>query len=328
VTYALGVLAAIVLGTSFVLQQGAAQQAPDADFLRFQLLVDLLHKPRWLAGIGTMILGQLLSAWVEGHIILALSAPLLATNLLVALSLAWPLSGQPIAVSEIIGALVLLTGAIALSVAQSVSSAHLVVGSPRYWPYCGAAVAIAVAALAAAGRGRSGNTRATLAGAGAGLVFGTQDALTRLVVDAAGGLHQLAALLTNWPVYALVMVGGTGLWLMQNAFSAAPLHVSRPPITAVEPVCAMVLGIVVFREKVPVSPAMIALQVAGLVALVTGVVLVARAPALASLHHAPPTSGRRDDPRAPARVSRQRSREDGPGSNRQGYRSSGREGKS
>lgn len=285
--YALGVLAAILLGTSFVLQQGAAQQVPATDFLRLRLLADLLRKPRWLAGIGTMILGQLLSAWVEGHIILALSAPLLATNLLVALSLAWPLSGEPIAASEVVGAVVLLAGVIALSVAQSLPSEYLIVGSPRYWPYCGAVLAVAAAGLAAAGSQQAGEARATLVGTAAGLAFGTQDALTRLVVQTAGGADHLAALLQTWPVYALVGVGATGLWLMQNAFSAAPLHVSLPPMTAVEPVCASALGIVVFRERVPVSAAMIALQAAGIVALVSGVVLVARAPALASLHHAP-----------------------------------------
>lgn len=285
--YALGVLAAILLGVSFVLQQGAAQQVPATDFFRFRLVADLLRKPRWLAGIGTLILGQLLSAWVEGHIILALSAPLLATNLLIALSLAWPLSGQPLALSEVVGAGVLIAGVVALSVAQGASSEYIIIGSPRYWPYCLAAAAAAVAALATAGWRKPGGSRATLVGAGAGLVFGTQDALTRLVVETAGSAHHLTALLTTWSSYLLVGVGATGLWLMQNAFGAAPLHVCLPPMTAVEPVWASALGILVFREKVPVSPGMIALQAAGVLALVTGVVLVARAPALASLHHPP-----------------------------------------
>lgn len=48
----------------------------------------------------------------------------------------------------------------------------------------------------------------------------------------------------------------------------------------------MVLGIIVFREKVPVSAGMIALQSAGIVALIAGVVMVSRAPALASFHQA------------------------------------------
>lgn len=285
--YALGVLAAILLGVSFVLQQGAARQLPATDFFRLRLVADLLRKPRWIAGMGIMILGQLLAAWVEGHIVLALSAPLLSTNLLVALSLAWPLSGQPIALSEIVGAGVLIAGVVALSVAQAASSAYVIIGSPRNWPYCLAAVAVAVAALATAGWRKPGGGRATLVGVGAGLVFGTQDALTRLVVETASGAPHLTALLTTWPPYCLVAVGAAGLWLMQNAFGAAPLHVCLPPMTAVEPVLASALGILVFREKVPVSPAMIALQAAGVLALVTGVVLVARAPALASLHHPP-----------------------------------------
>lgn len=243
-----------------------------------------MRSPRWLAGIAAMIAGQLLAAWVEGHLVLALSAPLLATNLLVALSLAWPLSGQPIALSEVIGAVVLVAGVIALAVAQSVPSRYDVVGSPGYWPYCGAAVAVMAAGFSVLGWRRSGQARATFVGVGAGLVFGTQDALTRVVVQAMGGAHGPAPLLASWPLYSLVAVGAAALWLMQNAFSAAPLHVSLPPMTALEPTWAMVLGIIVFREKVPVSPAMIALQAAGLAALVGGVLLVARAPALASLH--------------------------------------------
>ena len=284
VEYVLGVMAAVLLGTSFVLQQGAAQRVPSAEFLRLRLVADLLRQPRWLAGIGTMICGLLLSAWVIGHIILAVSEPLLATNLLVALSLAWPLSGQRLKASEIVGALVLMAGVIALALAQSVSSDHDTIGSPRYWPYCGAAVVALAAGLAVAALRRPGRVRAVLAGTGAGLAFGVQDALTRRTVDALGGLHQIAAVLASWPVYGLVTASLAGLWLMQNAFSAAPLHLSLPAITAAEPVCGMVLGIIVFREKVPVSPGMLALQAGGLAALVAGVVTVARAPALASIH--------------------------------------------
>jgi drug/metabolite transporter (DMT)-like permease len=226
--YALGLVAAALLGTSFVLQQGAAQRVPAADFLRLRLVADLLRQPRWLAGIGTMICGQLLSGWVIGHIILAVSEPLLATNLPVALSLAWPLSGQRLKASEITGAFVLLAGVIALAVAQSVASDQDTIGSPRYWPYCGAIVAVLAAGLALAGRRRPGPVRAALAGTGAGLAFGVQDALTRRTVDALGGLHQIAALLASWPVYSLVAASVAGLWLMQNAFSAAPLHASLP----------------------------------------------------------------------------------------------------
>ena len=99
----------------------------------------------------------------------------------------------------------------------------------------------------------------------------------------------MTVLLTSWPAYSLVAVGIVALWLMQSAFNSAPLHASLPGITAAEPVSGIVLGVVAFREKVPASPLLIALQVAGLIALVAGVILVARSPVLASLrqYHGP-----------------------------------------
>ena len=101
------------------------------------------------------------------------------------------------------------------------------------------------------------------------------------------------------------MASLAGLWLMQNAFSAAPLHLSLPAITAAEPVCGMVLGIIVFREKVPVSPGMIALQAGGLAALVAGVVTVARGPALASIHAVRHREHRAGDASARAVINRE-----------------------
>jgi hypothetical protein len=70
---------------------------------------------------------------------------------------------------------------------------------------------------------------------------------------------------------------------MESAFNAAPLRASLPAITAGEPVCGIVLGIVVFGDPMHVSPALIALQAGGFAALVLGVILVARAPALTTL---------------------------------------------
>jgi drug/metabolite transporter (DMT)-like permease len=289
VWYFIGLVAAVLLGAGFVLQQDAAQRVPQSDFLRLQLVADLLRQPRWLAGLGIMIAGQLLGALVIGHLVLALSEPLLATNLLFALIIAGRVSGQPARLRELIGAVILLAGVSALSVARAVTSVQDSVGSPAYWPYVGAAIGAIAACLAIAGRRRQGELRALLTGIAAGLVLGIQDALTRISVRSLGSLHQVAVLLTSWPAYSLVAVGIIALWLMQSAFNSAPLHASLPGITAAEPVSGIVLGVVAFREKVPASPLLIALQVAGLMALVAGVILVARSPVLASLrqYHGP-----------------------------------------
>ena len=281
--YFIGAIAAVLLGAGFVLQQDAAQRVPQSDFLRARLVADLLRQRRWLAGLGFMIAGMLLSAWVIGHLVLALSEPLLATNLLVALVIAGRVSGQKPQAQELVGAVILLAGVSALSVARSVTSVQDSVGSPAYWPYAGAAIAAAAACFAIAGRRRQGDLRGLLTGTAAGLVLGIQDAITRVTVRDLDSVHDVILLLTSWPAYSLVAVGVIALWLMQSAFSSAPLHASLPGVTAAEPVSGIVLGVVAFRENVPASPLLIAVQVAGLIMLVVGVILVARAPALSGL---------------------------------------------
>src|ERR1039458_6133129 len=92
-----------------------------------------------------------------------------------------------------------------------------------------------------------------------------------------------AALLTRWPAYSLIASTLAGLWLMQSAFNVAPLHTSLPGITAAEPVAGIVLGIVVFGDRIRVSPDLL-LEASGLIALLIGVILVARSPALSRRH--------------------------------------------
>ena len=85
--YGLTLLAALLIGTGFVLQQHAAQGEPASRFLSLRLITDLLRQPRWLAGIGCMIGGQILAAWSIGNLSLAFVEPLLTTNLVFALVL-------------------------------------------------------------------------------------------------------------------------------------------------------------------------------------------------------------------------------------------------
>ena len=62
VDYATTLVAAVLLGIGFVLQQYAARQEPESRFLSPRILTDLLRKPRWLVGIACMVAGQLLAA--------------------------------------------------------------------------------------------------------------------------------------------------------------------------------------------------------------------------------------------------------------------------
>ncbi len=292
VDYATTLVAAVLLGFGFVLQQYSAEQEPESRFLSPRILTDLLGKPRWLFGIACMVVGYLLAAWSIGHLELTLVEPLLTTYLIWALVLAVPMSRQAVKFTEVAGALILIGGVTLLSVTRSTTPVGLSFGSFSHW-YAAAILAGIAFAAVRAGHHKSGHTRATLTGLGAGLVFGIQDALTRQTLEILqGNSYSLTILFTSWPVYALAGAGIVGIWLMQNAFSAAPLRASLPAIAAGEPVAGMALGIVVFGDRVQMSTGMLAMEAGGIAALIIGVVAVARASAFSGLHRVTRATGR------------------------------------
>jgi drug/metabolite transporter (DMT)-like permease len=275
------VVAAMLAGFGFVLQQHAAEQVRSDEFLHLGLIAKLVHNRRWLGGLAALVAGDVIGAWTLGHLDLSVTEPLLTTSLIFALILAVPLSGQALRRTEIVGAVLLTAGVAALSATRSVRSPSESFGSVSHWPAAALIAAVAVI-LVQLGRHRSGVWRAALTGTASGLVFGIADALTRSSVLILDG-HHPAYLLSTWPGYATVAASVAGLWLMQNAFNAAPLHASLPAVTAAEPAAGIVLGVVVFGDVIHISPWLLALQAAGIAAMVAGVILVARAPVFRDL---------------------------------------------
>jgi drug/metabolite transporter (DMT)-like permease len=302
--YGLTLLAAALIGTGFVLQQQTAQAEPASRFLSLRLITDLLRQRRWLAGIGAMIAGQILAAWSIGNLSLAFVEPLLTTNLVFALVLAVPIAKASLRLTEILGAVVLCTGVALLSASRSAKAIGLSFGSITHWPAAAVIAAIAFAAVYQ-GRRHPGRGRAMLTGTGAGLVFGIQDALTRQTLELLSK-HGIGSLFTHWAPYALVGAGAVGIWLMQSAFNSGPLPESLPAIAAGEPLVGILLGVLVFGDRIQITPGELALQACGIVALIVGVIIVGRAPALSQLRTwSPPSLPHITGPR-PARPGRAR----------------------
>ncbi len=293
---AVTVIAAMLLGVGFVLQQHAASKLP-TQYLHLRLIAELLHQRIFVAGVVIMVIGQGLSAWGLGHLSLTVSEPLLATNLIFALLLAAPISGEIPRRTELAGAVLLCAGVGVLSASRSVRALSESFGSFSHWPAAGIIAGVA-AALVVAGRNGPASLRATLTGAGSGLLLGISDALTRRSVEIIDG-HGLATLLTTWPGYAVIGTAAIGLWLVESAFAAGPLHASLPAITGAEPLAGMTLGVLVFGDIVHVTPWLLALQAAGLAAMVGGVILVARAPVFRKLHLRPTAAAEGTDSQAP-----------------------------
>jgi drug/metabolite transporter (DMT)-like permease len=285
ITYATTLVAAVLLGVGFVLQQYSAEQEPDSRFLSPRILTDLLRKPRWLLGIACMVAGYLCAAWSIGHLELTLVEPLLTTYLVWALVLAVPLSRQRVRVPEVVGAVILIIGVALLSVRREITPIGLSFGSFSQW-YAAAIIAGIAFVAVVIGHRKQGQVRATLTGLAAGLVFGIQDALTRQTLEATQASHW-TVLFSTWSAYALVGAGIVGIWLMQNAFSAAPLHASLPAIAAGEPLAGIALGVIVFGDTIQVSPGGLAIEAGGIAALIIGVIAVARSSAFSGLRKIP-----------------------------------------
>jgi drug/metabolite transporter (DMT)-like permease len=272
-----GLLAACFLGLGWALQQHAAYAEPLGEMLHWRLIAHLLRRPLWLGGILAMVLGMVLAGLALDHADIARVEPILATNLVFALFFAHLIYREKVTRSEVLGA-VLATGGVALFLLSGRPYGDVMTGH-NYIRWLAAVVMVAAAiAFVLFGRGRSLGIRATLLATAAGMLYGVQDTLTRgslLLMNKSFG-----AMLTSWEPYALVVVAAFGLLLTQSAFDAAPLQISLPATAVAEPVAGIVLGIAVFHEQLRITPLALAGDVAGLVGMVVGIIVLGRSPML------------------------------------------------
>ncbi|MER5178012.1 DMT family transporter [Streptomyces sp. NPDC002896] len=274
----LAVSAACCLGLGYVLQQNAAQHAPLSDFLSPRLLLDLVRMPRWLAGIGLMVCGMALGAVALGNGELSLVEPLLATNLLFAMALSRRQTRQPLGRQGWVGLALLAGGVTAFILAGQPTGGGDVAGPLRHWLIIGVMVGSALALTAFAKRSRLSAGPALLATA-AGLLYGVQDALTRVSGQrfTAGGW---LVLFTGWQPYAVLVLGVVGLIIVQSAFETASLRMSLPALTAAQPLAGIICGVGFLGDQLRTDAGALAWESAGLAAIVGGIVLLGVHPAM------------------------------------------------
>ncbi|MDN0196003.1 DMT family transporter [Streptomyces sp. S.PNR 29] len=274
----LAVSAACCLGFGYVLQQNAAQHAPLKDFLSFRLLLDLMKVPRWLGGIALMVAGMALGAMALGQGEVSLVEPLLATNLLFALALSRRQTRQPLGRQGWAG-LVLLAGGVTAFIMAGQPHGGTPTGNPlRHWLIIGVMIGLAALLTTFAKRSRLSSGPVLLALA-AGMLYGVQDALTRVTGErfSAGGF---AELLTSWQPYAVLALGVTGLILVQSAFETASLRMSLPALTAAQPLAGIACGVGFLGDRLRTDAVALTWEAGGLAAVVTGIVLLGMHPAM------------------------------------------------
>jgi drug/metabolite transporter (DMT)-like permease len=276
----LSVGAACCLGFGFVLQQNAASHAPLGDFLSPRLLLDLVRVPRWLGGIGLMAIGMVLGAIALSNGEISLVEPLLATNLVFALVLSRRQTRQPLGRQGWAGLLLLAGGVTAFIVAGQPQGGDARTDPFRQWLIIGVVLGLALLLTTYAKRSLL-SAGPVLLGAAAGLLYGIQDALTRVSGQrfSDGGWIALA---TGWQVYGVIALGITGLVLVQSAFETAPLRMSLPALTAAQPLAGIACGVGFLGDRLRTDTGALTWEALGLAGIVVGVVLLGMHPAMPS----------------------------------------------
>src|SRR6516165_11676489 len=260
-------------GVAAALQHQQAQLAPRAGTVPLRLLAHLGRRPLWLAGIVLAAAAYGLQALALAFGPLSLVAPIVATDLLFALPVAARYS-RPLRAWDWLGC-VLAAGGVAAFLAAAPPSSGRSDAPPRHWLLVFACVALACVLALSASRLAGGPARAALTATAAGAVFGLTAAVTLSLSRLVRAIGPGGAL-AHWQPWALLALGLAGLLLSANAFQAGALAASLPVMDTVEPVCGVLLGTLLFGERLATSPAGIAVQLAGAVSAIAGITVLGR----------------------------------------------------
>ncbi|GGV32110.1 hypothetical protein GCM10010182_64580 [Actinomadura cremea] len=274
--YVLALGAAALFGLGSAVQQRAASRAPEGLVLHWRLLWYLVRQRLWLVGVGTAVVGNILSALALGKGGVALVQPLLVTRLLFALPIAATWERRRLTGREWGGAIAISGGLGAFLVAGRPEEGGETDAPIWIWLLIVGLVGLITGGLVKLARRLAPEKEAPVLGIGAGMLFGLQSALT----DTAMGRlfdHGLLALLLHWSPYAVAVVAVTGTLLLQSAFRLEPLEASYPPLAAVEPLAGIAIGLGVLGGTVRLAPQWLAIEAVGLLVMTAGVWVLAKA---------------------------------------------------
>lgn len=250
VAIALALASALAFALATVAQQRAASQISDSDADSGRMLFVLIRRPLWWGGTLGNLAGYVLQAWALGYGSLLVVAPLLVTSVLFALPLEARAHRRPVQRAVWLWGLVLVMS-LAVFVVLGNPNRGRAQPTPRAWlvMVCIAAPLLVMTFLA--GMRRRGASRSSLIALVVGVLAGVLAMLTKVVVLRLeiSVPHTLA----HPEIWALVVVGLTGVYLQQLSFQAGSLRTSMPIIYVVEPVTAGVLGVSMLGEVLRVD---------------------------------------------------------------------------
>jgi len=211
-----------------------------------------LSHPLWLGGILADVGGlglQVLALHIGALIVVQ---TLLVCAVLFALIIGHWVAGTRISRREIflgVGLVACVAGFLIVSGVSSPPDDHI--DRPAAMVAAAASLILVVGCVVTSRRHTRRKLNSKRAAALLGVAVGTIYAGTAALIKACTNLAAdgPAALLTSWQLYALVAAGAIGLFLAQMAFQAGPLAASLPATATADPIVSVVLGVMVYDER-------------------------------------------------------------------------------
>lgn len=303
----LSVAAALAFAVSSSLKHVSAGEVPDAQSLHLHKLsgfvVATLSHRLWLLGIAFDVVGLGLQIVALHQGALAVVQPLLVTSLLFALFLRQRFERYHISRRQV-GWSVGLTAALAGLLLLATSGTHIAQHetADRLPALVAGIVGVVLAAscVEVGRRQRSEGRAAALMGMAVGAIYAATAALLKAITDIAvrSPLH----LFLSWQTYVVVVLGAAGLLLNQVAFQAGPITASLPATASVDPLLSIVIGVLVYDERINRGAGGGLALIALIVLLGIAVIQLTRSPAATAEGGEAGRSSRRgaaDPPRTP-----------------------------
>ncbi|MGH3769088.1 MAG: DMT family transporter [Pseudonocardiaceae bacterium] len=270
------VAGAASFGLASAIQQRATKQVPTSGTLNPRLLLDLIRRPVWVLGIGTVVVGLSLQLVALAFGPLVLVQPLLVTGVLFGALFSALLARRRVDHLVVLGSLGCVAGLSAfLVLAQPTGGSEQL--EQDGWSLLPLAVLlglIVIVCLVVASRFTGAVQVAALAAA-TGVLYGLTAGLMKVVTDQfrSGGFAEPF----GHPVlYVVCVVGPMGFLLSQNTFQQGTLIApALAIITIVDPLVGVAIGVGWLGEQVSSSPAVLTGELISALVLIGSVWLLA-----------------------------------------------------
>lgn len=269
----LAFVSAFLSGVNMVVQHVASTAAPSG-VKGWRLGLYLVRSPLWLLGVAATVGAFVFQALALYNGRMSVVQSILITELIFSLLIGTVWLHRKVSVAAWLSACLTAISLALFLVISEPRGGHPQATSGAWLPALLAFGGV-TALCAVLGRRGSPTRRAALYAAASGIVAALLATFLKAATDTLGG-HGPLAILVHGATYGVIAAGIIGTIFTQAALHYGPLAVSQPVMVISDPIVSITMGVWLYGEHFTAGALRLAGAVATFVAMITGVVMLAR----------------------------------------------------